>query len=125
MATATAMYHTGKNPLKRIRRDSDEVPVAKSGTQRKLHKAFLRYHDPQNWPMLRDALRAMGRADLIGNGKVHLIPTYQPKDGTGYRSARGKNSTPVERRKGRGAGGKVRKGQILSQHTGLPPRADS
>ena len=125
MATATAMYHTGKNPLKRIRRDSDEVPVAKSGTQRKLHKAFLRYHDPQNWPMLRDALRAMGRADLIGNGKVHLIPTYQPKDGTGYRSARGKNSTPVGRRKGRGAGGKVKKGQILSQHTGLPPRADS
>ena len=122
MATATAMYHTGKNPLKRIRSDSDEVPVAKSGTQRKLHKAFLRYHDPQNWPMLRDALRAMGRSDLIGNGKMHLIPTYQPKDGTGYKSARGKNSTPVERRKGRGAGGKVRKGQILSQHTGLPPR---
>ena len=56
MATATTMYHTGKNPLKRIRRDGGDVPIAKSGTQRKLHKAFLRYHDPQNWPMLRDAL---------------------------------------------------------------------
>jgi len=122
MATATTMYHTGKNPLKRIRRDSDEVPIAKSGTQRKLHKAFLRYHDPQNWPMLRDALKAMGRADLIGNGKEHLIPSYQPKDKTGYQSARRKNSTPVERRKGRGAGAKVRRGAILSQHTGLPPR---
>ena len=125
MATATAMYHTGKNPLKRIRRDSDEVSVAKSGTQRKLHKGFLRYHDPQNWPMLRDALRAMGRSDLIGNGKMHLIPAYQPKDGKGYKSARDKNSTPAERRKGRGAGGKIRKGQILSQHTGLPPRSTS
>ena len=125
MATATTMYHTGKNPLKRIRRNSEEVPIAKSGTQRKLHKAFLRYHDPQNWPMLRDALRSMGRADLIGNGREHLIPTYQPKDGRGYQSARRKNSTPVERRKGRGAGGKVRKGQILSQHTGLPPRSHS
>ena len=125
MATATTMYHTGKNPLKRIRRDSEEVPIAKTGTQRKLHKAFLRYHDPQNWPMLRDALRSMGRADLIGNGREHLIPTYQPKDGKGYQSARRKNSTPVERRKGRGAGGKVRKGQILSQHTGLPPRSTS
>ncbi|MFK7857666.1 MAG: YgiQ family radical SAM protein [Granulosicoccus sp.] len=126
MATATTMYHTGKNPLKRIRRDGGEdVPIAKSGTQRKLHKAFLRYHDPQNWPMLRDALRAMGKANLIGNGKEHLIPTYQPKDGKGYQSARSKNSTPAERRKGRGAAGKVRKGQILSQHTGLPPRSTS
>ncbi len=121
MATATTMYHTGKNPLKRIRRDGGDVPIAKSGTQRKLHKAFLRYHDPQNWPMLRDALRAMGRSDLIGNGKQHLIPTYQPK-GDGYKNARSKNSTPIERNRGRGAAGKVRKGQILSQHTGLPPR---
>ena len=126
MATATTMYHTGKNPLKRIRRDSSEdVPIAKSGAQRKLHKGFLRYHDPQNWPMLRDALRAMGKANLIGNGKEHLIPAYQPKDGAGYKSARSKNSTPADRRKSRGAGGKVRKGQILSQHTGLPPRSTS
>jgi len=125
MATATTMYHTGKNPLKRIRRDSEEVPIAKTGTQRKLHKAFLRYHDPQNWPMLREALKTMGRSDLIGNGKDQLIPTFQPRDGKGYRSARSKNSTPAERRKGRGAGGKVRKGQILSQHTGLPPRSTS
>lgn len=126
MATATTMYHTGKNPLKRIRRDdSDDVPIAKSAEQRKLHKAFLRYHDPQNWPMLRDALREMGRSDLIGNGKEQLIPTFQPRDGKGYQSARRKNSTPAERRKGRGAGSKVRKGQILSQHTGLPPRSTS
>lgn len=119
MATATTMYHTGKNPLKRIRRDSEEVPIAKSGRQRKLHKAFLRYHDPQNWPLLRDALKSMGRADLIGNGKQHLIPNYQPKTELGYKSARRKNSTPPTRNKGRGA---ARKGQILSQHTGLPPR---
>lgn len=121
MATATTMYHTGKNPLKRIRRDGGDVPIAKSGTQRKLHKAFLRYHDPQNWPLLRDALRAMGRNDLIGNGKQHLIPTYQPK-GDDYKSMRRKNSTPIERNRGRGAAGKLRKGIILSQHTGLPPR---
>lgn len=121
MATATTMYHTGKNPLKRIRRDGGDVPIAKSGTQRTLHKAFLRYHDPKNWPLLRDALKSMGRSDLIGNGKHHLIPTYQPK-GEGYKSARRKNSTPVDRNRARGAAGKVRKGTILSQHTGLPPR---
>ncbi len=122
MATATTMYHTGKNPLKRVRRDGGDVPVPKTGTQRKLHKAFLRYHDPQNWPVLRDALRSMGRSDLIGNGKQHLIPTYQPKGDQGYQNARRKNSTPVDRNLGRGSAGKVRKGQILSQHTGLPPR---
>jgi uncharacterized radical SAM protein YgiQ len=78
MATATAMYHSGKNPLKRVARASEEVIVPKGTRVRRLHKAFLRYHDPANWPLLRDALKRMGRADLIGNGKHHLIPAYQP-----------------------------------------------
>ena len=78
MATATAMYHSNKNPLKRITRSSEEVIVPKGIKVRRLHKAFLRYHDPENWPVLRDALKRMGRADLIGNGKQHLIPAYQP-----------------------------------------------
>lgn len=78
MAMATAMYHSGKNPLRKVTPDSEPVPVPKTGTIRKLHKAFIRYHDPQNWPMLREALKKMGRADLIGNGKKHLVPAYQP-----------------------------------------------
>lgn len=78
MAMATAMYHSGKNPLRKVTADSESVPIAKTGTLRKLHKAFIRYHDPQNWPMLREALKKMGRADLIGNGKKHLVPAYQP-----------------------------------------------
>ena len=78
MAMATAMYHSGKNPLRKVTADSEPVPVPKTGTIRKLHKAFIRYHDPQNWPMLREALKKMGRADLIGNGKKHLVPAYQP-----------------------------------------------
>jgi len=78
MAMATAMYHSGKNPLRKVTPDSENVPVAKTGTIRKLQKAFIRYHDPQNWPMLREALKKMGRADLIGNGKKHLVPAYQP-----------------------------------------------
>ncbi|MFN9939955.1 MAG: DUF3362 domain-containing protein, partial [bacterium] len=47
-----------------------------------LHQAFPRYHDANNWPMLREALRRMGRADLIGPGKQHLVPPWQPA-GTG------------------------------------------
>ena len=78
MATATAMWHSGKNPLKRVTRSSEEVIIPKGIKVRRLHKAFLRYHDPENWPILREALKRMGRADLIGNGQHHLIPAYQP-----------------------------------------------
>ncbi|XOV90699.1 MAG: YgiQ family radical SAM protein [Pseudomonadota bacterium] len=77
MATATAMYRSGKNPLHRVGRDSEAVNIIKGANQRRLHKAFLRYHDPDNWPMLRAALKKMGRADLIGNGKKHLVPITQ------------------------------------------------
>jgi hypothetical protein len=82
MALATAMYHSGKNPLRKVMHDSETVATAKGLKQRRLHKAFLRYHDPENWPLLRATLKKMGRADLIGNGKHQLIPTWQPK-GTG------------------------------------------
>jgi uncharacterized radical SAM protein YgiQ len=78
MATATAMYHSGRNPLKRIKRGGDNMPTVKGLSQRRLHKAFLRYHDPDNWPVLRRALRKLGRSDLIGNGAHHLVPARQP-----------------------------------------------
>ena len=78
MATATAMYHSGKNPLRKVTHASEEVVIPKGLRVRRLHKAFLRYHDPDNWPLLREALRQMGRADLIGNGRQQLVPTYQP-----------------------------------------------
>ena len=84
MALASAMYHTHRNPLKKITRDSETVETVRSSRMRKLHKAFLRYHDAENWPLLREALRQMGRADLIGNGKKHLIPSFQPV-GTGLK----------------------------------------
>ncbi len=92
MALSTAMYHTGFNPLKPVRRGaSEEVETVKGLRQRRLHKAFLRYHDPENWPVLREALKAMGRADLIGPGKHQLIPAWQPagsgKAGEGRRIA--------------------------------------
>jgi uncharacterized radical SAM protein YgiQ len=117
MATATAMYHTDLNPLKGIHRDDrgERVDVVRGERRRRLHKAFLRYHDPNNWPLLRDALKAMGRADLIGNGKHHLIPTFQPMTDGSYTSARRKNSSSA-------AVKTPRPGQLLTQHTGLPPR---
>ena len=113
MASATAMYHSGKNPLRKVTYKSESVETIKGERQRRLHKAFLRYHDPNNWPLLREALKAMGRADLIGPGKHQLIPAQQPALSGGYQCARRKNSTPAERPSK----------PLLTQHSGLPPRA--
>jgi uncharacterized radical SAM protein YgiQ len=126
MATATAMYHTGRNPLRGVRRevqgDDETVDVVRGEKRRRLHKAFLRYHDANNWPLLREALKTMGRADLIGNGKHHLIPTWQPLTDCGYQSARKKNSTPPGARPEPVGKSTPVKGQLLTQHTGQPPR---
>ena len=105
MAIASAMYHSGRNPLKRVGKGSEPVFSARGLKQRRLHKAFLRYHDANNWPMLREALKRMGRADLIGNGKHHLIPVWQP-EGTG-------ESSEGQRASRKGAQ------TIRTQHTGL------
>ena len=125
MATATAMYHSGRNPLKGISRDDrkgERVDVVRGDRRRRLHKAFLRWHDPDNWPLLRQALKDMGRADLIGNGKQHLIPLYQPGKGMGDPYSRGLKAAA------RAVDGPPlsptppRRGTLLTQHTGLPPR---
>ena len=134
MATATAMYHSGRNPLKKITRTSESVDIVRGDRRRRLHKAFLRYHDPNNWPLLREALKDMGRADLIGNGKKHLVPFHQPKTDGSYQSARRKNSTEasistVSKRSSLAprqpksiVKQRPKPGRVLTQHTGLPPR---
>jgi uncharacterized radical SAM protein YgiQ len=97
MALATAMYHSGFNPLKPVRHGASEpVAVIKGLRQRRLHKGFLRYHDPENWPMLREALKNMGRADLIGPGKHQLVPNWQPAGtgGKGEGARVGQNTRP-------------------------------
>jgi hypothetical protein len=97
MAMATTMYHTRKNPLHKVDANSEIVETARSGKIRRVHKAFLRYYDPENWPILREALGQMGRGDLIGYGEKHLIPPAQPKEG-------GAVPAGVERKRGPAAG---------------------
>ena len=90
MALSSAMYYSERNPLKPVKRNGGEVVLTAKGLkQRRLHKAFLRYHDAENWPALREALKRMGRSDLIGPGKRHLIPAWQPR-GTGSKSGEGR-----------------------------------
>jgi uncharacterized radical SAM protein YgiQ len=118
MATATAMYHSGRNPLKGLSRDptrAERVDIVRGERRRRLHKAFLRYHDANNWPLLREALMAMGRADLIGSGKQHLVPAFQPAGTGGGQAARRKNAAAAKPPA-------PRPGRLLTQHTGLPPR---
>jgi len=115
MATATAMYHSGKNPLRKVGYKTDSVETAKSPEQRRLHKALLRYHDPNNWPTIREALTEMGRGDLIGSKDDQLVPVDQPIDPNQHGSARRKNTASAHAKR-------IRKGRILTQHTGLPPR---
>jgi uncharacterized radical SAM protein YgiQ len=123
MATATAMYHSGRNPLRRITRTSEPVIVPKGLRVRRLHKAFLRYHDPDNWPVLREALRRMGRAELIGPGRQQLVPAHQPP-GTGLQpEGRRSSATRAAAATAKRAQGAQR--PFRTQHTGLPavPRA--
>jgi hypothetical protein len=101
----------------------------RGGRQRKLHKAFLRWHDPENWPLLREALKAMGRADLIGPGKRHLVPAWQPA-GTGTASLpqrqtthadkHPKKSAPAVRRPAPGAPAKPGKAAPAHRHPDVP-----
>ena len=74
MANATTIYHTEMNSLRNIKNNTEQVPVPKGARQRRLHKAILRYHDPAGWPMIREALRKMGKAKLIGKGPNCLVP---------------------------------------------------
>ena len=94
MAMASAMYHSRKNPLKKVTDDSEEVETPRSLKQRQAHKAFLRYYDPKNWPILRDALRRMGRGDLIGTGERHLIPPYVVGE-ENFKPSQGKRAMPM------------------------------
>ncbi|MCP5290577.1 MAG: YgiQ family radical SAM protein [Burkholderiaceae bacterium] len=143
LSSATAMYHTGIDTLHGVHRDARgrHVDVARGERRRRLHKAFLRWHDADNWPLLREALHAMGRDDLIGSGRDQLVPRHQPagwasgcktrggaagaerpgpRDG---RRAGAGDAAPGSVSPGKRPGAAPRRGTLLTQHTGLPPRA--
>jgi len=75
LANATTLYHTEINSLRNVKRDSESVAIPKGTIQRRLHKAILRYHDPDNWPIIREALTEMGLDKvLIGSKASCLVP---------------------------------------------------
>ena len=124
LALATAMWHTERNPLKKVTAGSEAVAVVRGARQRKLHKAFLRYHDPENWPLLRETLQAMGRSDLIGPGKRHLIPGWQPSGSANpsrpHNQKPGGKSALVTRRATPAAPAKPTKTTPVRRHPDVP-----
>ena len=111
MCNATAMYYSETNPLKRVKyKKREEVTVAKGERQRRLHKALLRYHDPLNWPLIREALISMGKKHLIGDKPTCLVPA----DDMGAR-------TPAQRRKS----GRHGANRFATKHTNTQPGFDA
>jgi uncharacterized radical SAM protein YgiQ len=101
MATATTMFHTEIDTLHKVKKQNDKVVIARGEKERRLHKAILRYHDPKNWKMIRHALKEMGLAKLIGNGKQHLVPPASPnEEKAGNRRPQGKGQKALTRHSG-------------------------
>ncbi|MGB0733916.1 MAG: DUF3362 domain-containing protein, partial [Pontibacterium sp.] len=93
MSLATAMYHSDRNPLKRLSYKSDKIYTAKTKEQRQTHKALMRFHDPENWPMLRRSLTNMGLSNLIGVGPNKLVPAENDE-------SEGKRKRPAQKARG-------------------------
>lgn len=107
MCNATAMYYSETNPLKRVKyKKREDVPVAKGERQRRLHKALLRYHDPKNWPLIREALINMGKKHLIGDKPGCLVPTEDAE-----------KQTPAQRRRT----GRHGSNRFATKHTKTQP----
>jgi uncharacterized radical SAM protein YgiQ len=74
MDVATSMYYTGLDP-----RTLEPVTVARKMRDRRLQRALLQFFKPENYFEVCQALRAAGRADLIGDGCEALVPARPPR----------------------------------------------
>jgi uncharacterized radical SAM protein YgiQ len=69
MSVATAMYHTGLDPM-----SGKPVTVTRDLRAKRLLKSLLYWWDRSQHALVREALRRAGRADLIGTGPRALVP---------------------------------------------------
>ncbi len=82
---ATCMWWSGFDPA-----TMRAVFVEKSGRGKRKQRALLQYWLPDNAPLVREALREAGRADLIGHGSHALVPGWDRVDGTRAPSRKGR-----------------------------------
>ena len=75
---STVMYYTGLDP-----RTMDKVYVPTDPHEKAMQRALIQYRNPKNYYLVREALLAAHREDLIGSGPKCLIRAIPPKAG-GY-----------------------------------------
>jgi uncharacterized radical SAM protein YgiQ len=75
MDVATCMYWAGIDPL-----TMRPVDTAKKLKDRNVQRALMQFFKPENWFVVRKALLDAGRKDLIGDGRLCLIPARPPKE---------------------------------------------
>ena len=66
---STCMYYTGLDP-----RTMEPVYVPKNPHEKAMQRALIQYRNPDNYELVREALKRAGRTDLIGFGETCLIP---------------------------------------------------
>jgi len=65
---STAMYYTEVDP-----RTMQKVYIEKNPHKKAMQRALIQYYKPNNYQLVKEALLAAGRSDLIGNGPECLI----------------------------------------------------
>jgi hypothetical protein len=70
------MYYTGLDP-----RTMDKVYVPTDPHEKAMQRALIQYRNPKNYYLVREALIAAHREDLIGSGPKCLIRAIPPKQG--------------------------------------------
>ena len=117
---STVMYYTGLDP-----RTMEKVYVPTDPHEKAMQRALIQYRNPKNYYLVKEALIAAHREDLIGSGPKCLIRAVPPKSG-GYTSASkapGKPAKSTAPGKGNNAkGGTVQK---AGRNTGKAPAAHS
>ena len=117
---STVMYYTGLDP-----RTMEKVYVPTDPHEKAMQRALIQYRNPKNYYLVKEALIAAHREDLIGSGPKCLIRAVSPRSG-GYTSASkapGKPAKSTAPGKGNNAkGGTVQK---AGRNTGKAPAAHS
>ena len=94
---STCMFYTGFDP-----RTGKPVYVPRSPQEKAMQRALLQFRRPQNFPLVRQALREAGREDLIGTGRNCLVPPEGVKTAAEYAQIRRERKAREERRAQRG-----------------------
>ena len=117
---STVMYYTGLDP-----RTMEKVYVPTDPHEKAMQRALIQYRNPKNYYLVKEALIAAHREDLIGSGPKCLIRAVPPRSG-GYTStskAPGKPAKSTAPGKGNNAkGGTVQK---AGRNTGKAPAVHS